>query len=127
MLNASQIGKLTRYNVSYIFSIFIAIANLAFIYAVLPESLKQQDEARSVASQPSVFKSVFSPISVFFRSAGSPKSIPLLGLAFYVFSLTSVGLYNNFTSEMALSFLYRQWRRLFCDGHPRLPFFLVSR
>ncbi|KAJ7830012.1 hypothetical protein B0H14DRAFT_2808380 [Mycena olivaceomarginata] len=83
------IGKLTRYNVSYIFSIFIAIANLAFIYAVLPESLKQQDEARSVASQPSVFKSVFSPISVFFRSAGSPKSIPLLGLAFYMFSLTS--------------------------------------
>ncbi|KAJ7301360.1 hypothetical protein DFH08DRAFT_103647 [Mycena albidolilacea] len=83
------IGKLTRYNVSYIFSIFIAIANLAFIYAVLPKSLKQQDGARSVTSQPSVFKSVFSPISVFFRGAGSPKSIPLLGLAFYVFSLTS--------------------------------------
>lgn len=108
MLNASQIGKLTRYNVSYIFSIFIAIANLAFIYAVLPESLKQQDGARSVAPQPSVFKSVFSPISVFFRSAGSPKSIPLLGLAFYVFSLTSVGLHNN---------LHPKWRLVSSTGN----------
>ncbi|KAJ7869909.1 hypothetical protein B0H14DRAFT_3577518 [Mycena olivaceomarginata] len=83
------IGKFTRYNISYILSVLIALGNLAFIYAFLPESLENQDRARPLVPQRSVFKSIFSPISVFFRNTGSYKSLPLFGLAFYVFSLTS--------------------------------------
>ncbi|KAJ7851258.1 hypothetical protein B0H14DRAFT_3662155 [Mycena olivaceomarginata] len=89
VLNVSQIGKFTRYNISYILSVLIALGNLAFIYAFLPESLENQDRARPLVPQRSVFKSIFSPISVFFRNTGSYKSLPLFGLAFYVFSLTS--------------------------------------
>jgi hypothetical protein len=100
VLNISQIGKFTRYNISYILSVLIALGNLVFIYAFLPESLENQDRARPLVPQRSVFKSIFSPISVFFRNTGSYKSLPLFGLAFYVFSLTSVSLHNDFVSRM---------------------------
>ncbi|KAF7349576.1 hypothetical protein MSAN_01682900 [Mycena sanguinolenta] len=80
------IGKFTRYKVSYLFSIIIAIINLAFIYTLLPESHKQQQRT---TPRRSMFKSIFSPISVFFRSGQSSKYLPLFGLAFYVYSLTS--------------------------------------
>ncbi|KAF8125690.1 hypothetical protein K438DRAFT_1891595 [Mycena galopus ATCC 62051] len=84
------IGKFTRYNVSYIFTVLIALGNLTFIYALLPESLRQQDGARPpVPQRSSVFKSIFSPISVFFRGVGASKYLPLFGLAFYAYSLTS--------------------------------------
>ncbi|KAJ7258448.1 hypothetical protein B0H12DRAFT_444910 [Mycena haematopus] len=81
------IGKFTHYNASYIFSIAIAIANLAFIHGLLPESLEQRWPS---SPQRPVLKSIFSPISVFFGAESSnSKYLPLFGLAFYVFSLTS--------------------------------------
>ncbi|KAJ6450396.1 hypothetical protein C8R45DRAFT_1043529 [Mycena sanguinolenta] len=80
------IGKFTHYKISYIFSVVIAIANLGFIYVFLPESLQQQQRT---TLRRSVFKSVFSPISIFFRGARSSKYLPLFALAFYVYSLTS--------------------------------------
>ncbi|KAJ7339908.1 hypothetical protein DFH08DRAFT_1013441 [Mycena albidolilacea] len=96
------IGKFTRYNISYILSVLIALGNLAFIYAFLPESLENQDRVRPLVPQRSVFKSIFSPISVFFRNTGSYKSLPLFGLAFYVFSLTSASLHNDCAMETTL-------------------------
>ncbi|KAF7349585.1 hypothetical protein MSAN_01683800 [Mycena sanguinolenta] len=82
----AMIGKFTRYKVSYLFSIIIAIINLVFIHALLPESARQQ---RRSTPRRSMFKSIFSPIYVFFRGAQSFKYLPLFGLAFYVYSLSS--------------------------------------
>ncbi|KAF7348706.1 hypothetical protein MVEN_01389400 [Mycena venus] len=112
------VGKVTRYNLSYVFSVVIAIGNLAFIYALLPESLEQQYSAGPVVPQRSVFKSIFSPISVFFRGPGSSKYLPLFGLAFYTYSLTSA---------METSLL--RWTDMspFFPGLPRAVLLVVSR
>ncbi|KAJ7122193.1 hypothetical protein C8R44DRAFT_981421 [Mycena epipterygia] len=61
------IGKLSSNNIAYIFSIILALFNLVFISQHSP-----------------------SAFSVFFRDAASRKYVPLLALAFYVFSLTSL-------------------------------------
>ncbi|KAJ6509856.1 hypothetical protein DFH09DRAFT_1100578 [Mycena vulgaris] len=85
----SQIGNFTRNTISYVLSVVLALLNLAFIYTVLPESLKPQASTRSAAPPRSLLKSIFSPFTVFFRGAQSRKHLPLFALAFYVYSLTS--------------------------------------
>ncbi|KAJ7101958.1 hypothetical protein C8R44DRAFT_348977 [Mycena epipterygia] len=81
------IGNFTRNNVSYILSIVFALLNLAFIYAVLPESLKPREDARPAAPQRSVVRSIVAPFTVFFR--GSGNHLLLFAFAFYIYSLTS--------------------------------------
>ncbi|KAJ7754157.1 hypothetical protein DFH07DRAFT_1061285 [Mycena maculata] len=80
------IGNSTRNNVAYILSIVFALLNLAFIYAILPESLKPNDN-RPVAPQRAVLKTIVSPFSVFFRGPQSRRYLPLLALSFYIYSL----------------------------------------
>ncbi|KAJ7022457.1 hypothetical protein C8F04DRAFT_1137977 [Mycena alexandri] len=84
------IGKSTDLTLAYILAILLALLNLAFIYALLPESLNQQQDLMAPAiPQRSILKSIVSPISVFYRGPNSSKYLPLFALAFYVYSLTS--------------------------------------
>ncbi|KAJ7446579.1 hypothetical protein FB451DRAFT_788756 [Mycena latifolia] len=84
----AAIGNSTRNTVAYILSVVLALFNLAYIYNALPESLKPQESAQALP-QRSLLKSIFSPVSVFFRGAASRKYLPLFALAFYAYSLTS--------------------------------------
>ncbi|KAJ6526809.1 hypothetical protein B0H19DRAFT_1197065 [Mycena capillaripes] len=85
------IGKFAGYTVAYVFSVVIALGNLAFIYKFLPESFKQPDGSRAVTPQRSIVKSIVSPFSVFFRGANSSQYLPLFALGFYFYSLTTAG------------------------------------
>ncbi|KAJ7655972.1 hypothetical protein DFH06DRAFT_474341 [Mycena polygramma] len=89
LIVGAVIGKFTPYTVAFALSVVFSLANLAFIYTLLPESLKRQETGQTVIPQRSVLKSIVSPISVFFRGTGSSKYLLLYGLAFYTYSLTS--------------------------------------
>lgn len=84
----AAIGNAASNSTAYILSVVFALLNLAFIYAVLPESLKPEDATHQTPHPRPLLKSIVSPIFIFFR-AGSRKHLLLFAFAFYMYSLTS--------------------------------------
>ncbi|KAJ7060411.1 hypothetical protein C8F01DRAFT_1231634 [Mycena amicta] len=85
------IGHFANLRVAYIISFGLGLLNLAFIYKFLPESLPAQaanDTPPPARTRPLV-KSVFTPISVFFRAREARYPLVVLAVGYYLWSLAT--------------------------------------
>ncbi|KAJ7049872.1 hypothetical protein C8F01DRAFT_1181334 [Mycena amicta] len=111
------IGTATHsFKYAYLLSILLALAYLGVVYTLLPESKQPSTHSTNTVtdqSSHSLVASVFLPFTTFFPKGG--KALPLLGLASYVYSLTSALDTNmlQYTEEYAYQKAFMSARTVF--------------